>query len=139
MLCVKTMIKKSPIAGIGLFAAEPILKGSIVWEFEPIIDILLTQKQLDKFPDFEREQLLNYVFLDPYHRMYMLCGDDARFFNHSVDNNCDDSTKDITIATRDIDLGEELTVNYNELWFGKNTKLYKTVNFTPVLQEKQIS
>ena len=42
----------------------------------------------------------------------MLCGDDARFFNHSDDCNCDDRLPDITIALRNISIGEELTVNY---------------------------
>ena len=50
--------------------------------------------------------------------MYVLCGDDARFFNHSPSPNCVDiydsshgldDAHDVTIAARDILPGEELT------------------------------
>jgi hypothetical protein len=48
--------------------------------------------------------------------LYVLCGDDARFLNHSENPNCFDfysgEEQDITVAERDIYLGEELTCNY---------------------------
>ena len=47
--------------------------------------------------------------------LYVLCGDDARFFNHSADPNCldlDDGAGGITVAHRDIQRGEELTCDY---------------------------
>ena len=50
--------------------------------------------------------------MDPETEKYILCGDDARFFNHADDPNCDDSKRDTTLALRDIPEGEELTVNY---------------------------
>jgi SET domain-containing protein len=42
----------------------------------------------------------------------MLCGDDGRFFNHSENPNCDESVKDLTTAIKNIEIGEELTVDY---------------------------
>ncbi len=45
----------------------------------------------------------------------MLCGDDARFFNHSDTPNCFDFPDErggTTVAARDIDPGEELTSDY---------------------------
>ena len=46
----------------------------------------------------------------------MLCGDDGRFFNHSSTPSCDDSADDITVAVRDIEIGEELTVDYTTFY-----------------------
>ena len=38
MMLVKAQLKESPIEGIGVFAAEPIAKGTEVWRFEPQFD-----------------------------------------------------------------------------------------------------
>lgn len=43
--------------------------------------------------------------------MLVLCGDNARFMNHSFEPNCDDRTG-VTFALRDILAGEELTCDY---------------------------
>jgi len=45
MLLIKTYLDKSPIHGIGVFAGEFIKKGTQVWEFNPLIDIILTPEQ----------------------------------------------------------------------------------------------
>lgn len=116
MLTVKTKLKSSEISGIGLFADEPIKKGAIVWKFNQTIDLLFSDSDIKKLSNSAKEQFLNYAFLDKYHKQYMLCGDDARFFNHSKQNNCNDGLNDITIAVRDIEVGEELTVNYLEFY-----------------------
>jgi uncharacterized protein len=116
MLCIKTTLKPSKISGIGLFANEPITKGTIVWKFEPSIDILLSREQINKFSKSTQNQFYNYAFFDTTHKKYMLCGDDARFFNHSKNNNCDDKLPNLTIALKDIQPGEELTVNYLDFY-----------------------
>lgn len=116
MLYVKTQLKKSEISGIGLFADEMIPKGTVVWEFNPFIDILLSKEEVESLSKPAQEQIYKYGFLDTKSNKYMLCGDDARFFNHSIDNNCDDSQINITIAKRNIMPGEELTVNYKEFY-----------------------
>src|SRR3989338_1141236 len=110
MLLVKTKLKSSSIAGIGLFADEMIPKGTIVWKYNPVIDILLTKEQIGAFPQVVQEQIHNYAYFDGVFGGYMLCGDDARFFNHSDDPNCDDTPpSEVTIATRDIMPDEEIT------------------------------
>ena len=115
MLCVKTKLKSSNISGIGLFADEPIAKGEVIWEFSPDLDLLLSKEQVDNLSAPAREQFFNYSYLDKIRGKYLLCGDDSRFFNHSDNPNCLDCTsdeKDITIAARDIEAGEELTCDY---------------------------
>lgn len=112
MLCVKTKIAPSDINGIGLFAEEKILAGSVVWKFNPALDILLPKEEVEKLTEIEKEQFLKYAFFDKDHKKYMLCGDDGRFFNHSENPNCDESVKDLTTAIKNIEIGEELTVDY---------------------------
>ncbi|HWC57739.1 MAG TPA: SET domain-containing protein [Candidatus Paceibacterota bacterium] len=112
MLTIQTAIHPSPIAGIGLFADEFVPKGTIVWKYNPELDLLFSEEQINALSSTSKKQFFNYAFLDKKYRKYMLCGDDARFFNHFETPNCDDAAEDITIALRDIQKGEELTVNY---------------------------
>lgn len=116
MLCIKTKLAPSKIAGIGLFADEDISKDTVVWRFDSSIDVLLTKEDIDRLSEVSKIQVYNYAFLDVDHKKYMLCGDDARFFNHSSDNNCTDEFSNITIALRDIAKGEELTVDYKKFY-----------------------
>ncbi len=112
MLTIKTKLAQSKIAGIGLFANEFIPKGSLVWKFVPGFDLLLAKEDVSRLSPAAQEQVHRYAFLEKKYKKYILCGDDARFFNHSKEPNCDDSTPDITTALRDINPGEELTVDY---------------------------
>lgn len=122
MLTVKTKLKQSPISGIGLFADEPIKKGQPVWVFNPMIDILLTEDEMNQLSLPSKEQFLNYAYLDITIGKYLLCGDDARFFNHSDEPNCFDSNTnpDITVASKDIAIGEEITCNYKTFYGNMN-------------------
>ena len=114
MLLVKTKLGNSKIAGIGLFADEFIKEGTVVWEYNPKFDLLYSKEEIEQLPIAFQEQLHRYSYLDKNYGKYLLCGDDARFFNHSDNPNCKDSTEgpDVTVASRDIKKGEELTCNY---------------------------
>jgi hypothetical protein len=52
-----------------------------------------------------------YCYLSP-EGIYVFCGDNAKFMNHSTDPNCDDPEGRYTVANRDIEAGEELTSDY---------------------------
>ena len=113
MLLVKTYLDKSPIHGIGLFAAEDIPIGEKIatydLQFNPIIKIS---------PTLSKQALL---FVKKYgvnrdgfmwYRMYL---DDERFMNHSDDPNTIQIGMDVCIAKVLIKEGEEITCNYNQL------------------------
>ena len=115
MLLVKTKLDVSAIHGIGLFAAEFIGKGAIIWRFNPLFDLRFDEKQIEHLSEAAREQIKKYSYREKHSRLYVLCGDDARFFNHSDDSNCLDfyhEGQDVTVARRDIKAGEELTCDY---------------------------
>lgn len=115
MILVRTTIGPSSISGIGLFAAEFIAKGTPVWRYMPGFDIAVDPSELDQLSPASREQFLKYAYLNPARNKYILCFDDARFYNHSETPNCievPDPPEGMNIAARDIQAGEELTCDY---------------------------
>jgi SET domain-containing protein len=115
MLLVKTYLDRSPIHGIGVFAGERIPKGTVIWRWSAEIDLLLTAEQVAALHPAARGQIEKYTYLDRNLGKLVLCGDDARFFNHSGSPNCHDYPDErggTTVAARDIERGEELTSDY---------------------------
>lgn len=115
MLLVKTKVKNSDLHGLGLFADEFIPKDTIIWKLNPSFDLLLG-KDLYNLSETAKKQVLHYAYFDNNYNKYVLCSDDARFFNHSNTPNCLDKMiggEDLTIAARDILEGEELTSDYS--------------------------
>lgn len=117
MLLVKTKLGLSKIHGIGLFAAEFIPKGTITWKFIPGFDLEFSPHELAQLPPPSREQVLKYSYTHKKTGKYMLAGDDARFVNHSdapniVAGHSDIREEGTDIAARDIQEGEELTIDY---------------------------
>ena len=119
MILVKTKLGKSKIHGIGIFADQLIPKGSVVWKFQ-YPDLKVDTSELVKMDTPAKDQFLNYSYLSEKTNKYILCFDDARFFNHQDAPNCIDTVSSdgeeegLTVAARDIQKGEELTCNYND-------------------------
>lgn len=116
MLLVKTKVKNSDVHGLGLFADEFIPKGTAIWKLNSKFDLLLSKDDVKNLSDAVQAQVLHYGYFDENYQMYVLCSDDARFFNHSNTPNCLDKmvgSEDMTIALRDIEIGEELTSDYS--------------------------
>jgi hypothetical protein len=111
MLRVKAYIAPSGIHGIGLFAGEPIKKGSVVWGFDPPVDQRFTPQEVKEMLPEMKTFLSRYAYSD--RGTLVLCGDHARFMNHSPEPTCgNDPSRQYTLALRDIAQGEELTDNY---------------------------
>src|SRR5690348_3818171 len=114
MLLVKTYLAPSAVHGIGLYAAEPIAKGTVVWRFDQGIDRRLSRAERDVLPEPARSFVLTYAYPEmPGSDTHVLDGDHARFMNHSdrPNTHCPTPRKPeeaTTIATRDIAVGEEL-------------------------------
>ena len=111
MFSIPTYLERSPIHGMGVHAAVPIAKGEIIWTFTPGVDWEIEPEVMEQFPEPFQERLRAYSYLDES-GLYVLCGDNARFMNHSDTPNCDDSGGQHTVAMRDIEEGEELTCDY---------------------------
>ena len=117
MLLVKTFLAQSLIDGFGLFAGEHIHAGTVIWNFDPRVDIVLEATQIEKLSPAFKEYCEKYGYLDARVRKYVICGDDSRFVNHSATPNMVGiytvgREYGIDIAIREIRKGEELTSDY---------------------------
>lgn len=109
MLRVPTRLQPSPIHGLGIFATEPIRAGTVVWDFDAPVDQRIPLKLIETMPAYAQRFLSIYGYREGDE--IVLCGDDARFMNHSKRANCT-SLGGATVAARDIEAGEELTDDY---------------------------
>lgn len=115
MLLVPTLLKPSPIDGIGCFARVGIAKGTPIWRFVPCFDVMLPQSFSAEMCN--AEFLATYAQQCPLTGYYVLAADDARFINHS---DCPNMGQHAPLfdpqythdALRDIEPGEEITCDY---------------------------
>lgn len=114
MLLVKTALKPSPIQGNGLFAAERICAGRVIWTFAPGLDVTFRCDAVESLSSTVRGFLDRYSIFDHTGDYLIVCLDDARFINHSPSpNTLLDERCETLIAAVDIELGEEITEKYS--------------------------
>ena len=131
MLLVKCRVKPSPIHGLGCFTEEAIKVGQTVWIFDDRIDVRLRTSELTGLPPAVQDFLRTYGYEEIHegHRTLVLCGDDARYMNHSEEANLIDG--DTNVAARDIEAGEELTCNYFAFDLDAHRKLSRPASRIP--------
>jgi uncharacterized protein len=120
MLLVKTKVGPSAVHGLGLFADQFIPKGTRIWEYDEAVDGRFDDSRLSVLSEDERDELLKQTYVNPRTKLYVFCGDDARYMNHSDKPNTEDIGYDeglvngegVTIAARDIQPGEEIFSDY---------------------------
>ncbi|PIP58407.1 MAG: SET domain-containing protein-lysine N-methyltransferase [Candidatus Vogelbacteria bacterium CG22_combo_CG10-13_8_21_14_all_37_9] len=118
MLVIKASAKPSLINGIGLFADEKIPKGTLIWKYDPRFDISFSKEEYEQMPLLQKELIKYYAYLSKKQNKYIYSIDDSRFTNHSsINPNEDciflpDDIESSGVANRDIEIGEEILVNY---------------------------
>lgn len=115
MMLIKNYVAPSGIQGNGLFAGEPIKKGTRIWEHVEGFEVEFTANAVQAMPEEAREYLIRYTY--PHFSkpgILVLDGDHGRFMNHSDTPNTDFSEPGHGIAIRDIAKGEEMICNYHE-------------------------
>ncbi len=114
MLRVMTSLKTSQIHGIGVFAEQFIPAGTVVQDYHPDYDSCHTRQEVAGLDEVGQEFIRRYAYLHKEMDWYVLCADNARFLNHSINNNLKAGLSGLEqdVAARDIYPGEELTVNY---------------------------
>ena len=113
MLLVDCRAGISEIHGLGLIASQLIAKGTTIWQFQPGFDVAVTEEDYAKLPPNARRALDYYSYHCKAAGIRVLSSDDDRFTNHS-DNPNSIFVGGVTIAVRDIQPGEEVTMNYDE-------------------------
>ena len=114
MLMVETELRQSAIHGTGVFLIEPVRKGDLIWRFDSRIDRVYSEAELAGLPELTRSFLRTYSTWHEATKLWILCGDNGRHFNHSDTPNTlslgagfgDD------VAAEDLPAGVELTTNY---------------------------
>jgi SET domain-containing protein len=123
MYLKRIVVKDSKIQGEGVFAAEDIHTGEVVWKFDTNHDLTLSEKEFISLPEGKKELLNHVAYLSAETGRYIYPpdGDPARYTNHDSEKNnltvvVDKkvSPEPYFIANRNINEGEELTNNYNE-------------------------
>ena len=117
MLKIKTVLKESPGKGIGLFAAEFIAAGTVCWQHDEAFDRVISKWAMQNLkPEIK-------AFVETYGCLLAdgsrhICLDNARFINHADIGNVMDGENASGFyfrAMRDIQPGEEILTNYNEI------------------------
>lgn len=111
MLLVKTYIDRSPIHGLGVFAAERIPKGTKIWRFVEGFDRCYTPKQFAKLPKAARDFLKDYAYRVDGEILFTV--DNDHHMNHADKPNTV-LRSGYAIAANTIAKGVEITNDYRE-------------------------
>ena len=111
MLLVKTYLGKSPIHGLGVFAAEKIPKGAKIWRFVEGFDRCYTPKQFARLPKAARDFLKDYAYRVDGEILFTV--DNDHHMNHSDKPNTL-LRSGYAIAAKTIAKGVEITNDYRE-------------------------
>jgi SET domain-containing protein len=117
MMMVDTELKPSSIHGLGVFLVQPVEKGGLIWRFDARIDRVYTDDEIATLPEHLQVYLRTYSTWHAPTGLFVLCGDNGRYFNHS------DSPSTVSNAIsfgedralRDLAAGEELTSDYRTI------------------------
>ena len=125
MMLVKTSVKESKIHGLGIFADQFISIGTEIWKFTPGFDLKFTREQILSFPKELQIYIYKYSWRSKKSKLYCFSSDNGKYFNHSIDSNVlseyrDNEEEVVTVAIKDINIGEEITDNYSSFEDGKS-------------------
>jgi SET domain-containing protein len=118
MLTVPVEIKKSEIHGFGVFAKSDIRKNTVLWMFEPGLDMRVSKLVAENSDKRKRDYIMQRGYINPKNpEMIVLCIDEAQFMNFPASgeeaNTYLGGIQDgehILISAQDIAAGTELTV-----------------------------
>ena len=115
MLLIPNYVGPSAIEGVGVFAAAPIAKGTVIWSLDERFDQVLSAADIAELGEEQRNFVDRYGYphtLRPELTIVEL--DNGRFMNHSGEPNTAFTDPAIGWTIRDIAEGEEITCNYAE-------------------------
>lgn len=117
MMMVETELRPSPIHGLGVFLLRPARAGALIWRFDARIDRVYTPAEVAALPDHVQRFLATYCTWHEGVGLYVLCGDNGRYFNHSeAPTTVSDAVSfGEDHAARDLAAGEELTSDYRTI------------------------
>jgi SET domain-containing protein len=124
MFCIEVEIKPSKIHGYGVFAKHDIPKGTIIWKRVKKFDRKINKKYYYNLKETQKK-IVDHFFPDYKNKIEIFC-DYSIFLNHSSEANITNLNENTVISLKDIEAGEELLGNYDELGelLGNHDELY---------------
>lgn len=115
MLLVPTFVAPSEIEGVGVFAAETIMAGALIWKLDPSFDRLIPSAEVAELPLHFQKFVERYGYPYPHDASVLVLElDNGRFMNHSARPNTRFDNPDAGFALSRIEAGEELLCDYSE-------------------------
>jgi hypothetical protein len=108
-------VRRSKVHGLGVFAAQKITKGTRIIEY---VGEHVSHDEADRrYEDKDENDSHTFLFIVDSKTVIDagVDGNDARFFNHSCDPNCESVVEERRVfieAIRDVEAGAELTYDY---------------------------
>lgn len=96
--------------GLGVVATARIRAGEITWMLDPL-DVYVSDLVKEALPPGPAAAVDKFAFLLPGGH-WVVCWDHAKYLNHCCEPNCAMTVAGCEVAIRDIEPGEELTVDY---------------------------
>ena len=117
MMMVDTEVRASAIHGLGTFLLEPVRKGQLIWRFDSRIDRIYSEDEIQTLPPHMRRFLRTYSTWHDGLKVWVLCGDNGRHFNHSNSPNTHSNAIAFgdDVAAEDLPAGTELTTDYKTI------------------------
>lgn len=113
MLLIHAHAGPSPIHGLGLISDQFIPCGTTIWGFQPGFDIAISEEEHGHLPPSAQRTVDYYSYHCKAAGLHILSSDDDRFTNHEENPNSV-FIDGVTVATRDIAAGEEITMDYSD-------------------------
>ena len=115
MLLIPNYVGPSAIEGVGVFAAAPIARGTVIWTLDERFDQVLSPSEIAELGEEQQRFVERYGY--PHTQrpdLTIVELDNGRFMNHADDPNTEFTDPAIGWTIRDIAEGEEITCNYAE-------------------------
>jgi SET domain-containing protein len=119
VILVPHYVGASAIQGVGLFCAQALQPGQVVYRYDYRFVQVISQVEIDALPPPMRESVLKYSYrgrgAQRLSGAYWFCVDDGRYMNHSVTPNCVWSdAADAYLAAAELPADTELTCDYRD-------------------------
>ncbi len=114
MMMVDTEVRQSPIHGLGVFLKVPVKAGTLLWRFDPRVDRVYVEDEINALPPHMQDYLRIYSTWHEPTGLYVLCGDNGRYVNHSATPNSISAAPCFgdDHAAVDLSAGAEMTSDY---------------------------
>lgn len=118
MILIDHYVGKSAVHGVGLFTAQALKKGQLIYQFDYRFVQVIADSEIRLMPAPMQETMKKYAYRgkgkDKLVGAVYYCTDDSRFMNHAATPSTTCVNGDDYIAARDLPAGSELTCDYSD-------------------------